>query len=232
MSTPRFCSHCGTPLPAGARFCSQCGHPVQAMPASPVAAPQAPVAYAAPPPPPAYQAPPAHALHPAPAPPQAQSEPVVAIIPGLSHHRGFMGLSVDTYTLVLTPGRMVFVKLDTNMMKALVEEARQRAKAQGKGVMGQWAAQMGWLNVHVERLQALAPGTMLAQFPGSFYVANNTVSKARVKRVSSYDENTSDRTELHLNTSGGNYKFVLGGTGMSVKELKQRLQLTLGAVVR
>lgn len=233
MSTPRFCSHCGKPLAAGARFCGQCGHPVQAVPASPTATPEAP-AYAAPPPPPTYQAPPPPPVQPAPAAPPVQAEPIVTIIPGLNHHRGFMGLGVDTYTLVLTPGRMVFVKLDTNTMKTLVEEARQRAKAQGKGAMGQWVAQMGWVNVHIEHLQAMAPATMLAQFPGSFFVANNAVSKARVKRVSSgsYDDNTPDRTELHLDTTGGKYKFVLGGTGMSAKELKQRLQQTLGAVVR
>ena len=232
MSSPRFCSHCGAPLTAGVRFCGQCGHPVPAAPAA--AVPQAP-SYAAPPPPPiAYQAPPPPPVQPARAPSPAPAEPIVNIIAGLNHHRGFMGLGVDTYTLVLTPGRMIFARLDTNTMNALVEEARQQAKAQGKGAMGQWVAQMGWINVHIQRLQALAPDAILAQFPGSFFVPNNAVSKARVKRVStgSYDDNTPDRTELHLDTTGGKYKFVLGGTGMSAKELKQRLQQTLGALVK
>jgi hypothetical protein len=162
-----------------------------------------------------------------------QAEPIVSIIPGLNRHKGFLGLAVDSFTLVLTPGRMVFAHLDANTMKALVNEAREQAKAQGKGALGQWAAQMGWLGVHVQHLQAMAPGAILAQFPGSFYIPNNAVSKVRVKRVSTSSDGTNshDQTEVHIDSTAGKFKFVLV-TGMSHRELKQRLQQTLGAVVR
>ena len=229
----RFCTQCGAPLAAEARFCGQCGAPVRQ--ASPAAATPPVQAYTPAPPPPVVPRPPLPAQPPAyVAPAPQQGEPTLSITPGLTRSKGFLGMGRDTFTLLTTPTRLVFAYLDPKAMNQLVAEARADAKAQGKGFLGQWGAQMGWLNGLVRRYQTMSVDAILAQTPGSFYIPNATVTRVRVRQVSTNSEsNIRDQTRIVIDTTGGKHKFDLAQTvGVSHREVKQRLQQALGAIVK
>ncbi len=232
----RFCTQCGAPVAAEARFCGQCGAPVRQVSPTAEATPIRATAPVPPPPPP-----PVVPRLPLPAQPGAyvapaplQGEPALSITPGLTRSKGFLGMGRDTFTLLATPTRLVFAYLDPKAMNQLVAEARAEAKAQGKGFLGQWGAQLGWLNVLVRRYQAMSVDAILAQTPGSFFIPNATVTRVRVRRVSTNSEsNIQDQTQIVIDTTGGKHKFDVAQTmGISHREVKQRLQQALGAIVK
>ncbi len=205
-TTPRFCIHCGTPVSAGARFCGQCGQAVQPLPAAP-----APTSQATAPAPPQ------------PAAPAAPAEPIYGIIPGLRRGKGFLGMGSETFNLILTPGRMVFASFTQQMMKEAVVAARQEAKSQGKGFLGQWGAQMGWLEQICRPYHSMPVDAIIASNPGSFFIPYGTVKRVRVNQTGDDDEPS--RTELMVEAAGGKHRFDL--TGMSAHEARKLLRQIL-----
>jgi hypothetical protein len=241
MSSPsRFCTQCGVQLSPSSRFCHQCGAPVRSVPPQLVAqpAPQTGPTYTPPVqvvPQPSY-APPPYVQQVAPS--SQPAEPILSITTGLSRSQGFLGMGRATFTMVLTPSRMVFAHLSTKAMNQLVADARDEAKADGKGVFKQWAAQMSWLNLLLARYQSMTVDQILAQDPESFFIPNATVSRVRVQRIQHHsDPNSSssseERTRLTIETTAGKHRFdVRTSLSLTHRQLKQRLERALGAIVR
>lgn len=207
----KFCSRCGSPLAPGAHFCNQCGAPVDAS-----------------------QSPGAQAPTPAPTPSPAPSEPIVDVIP-MQQRSGFMGTSVKSFNMVVTPQRLLLIPITKQEIDEAVKTARERARAAGKGFFGQWGAQMAWMQVVYERYRA-TPVERLAETPGCTVIWNQEVRSIRLKdppalRVggsAEYDEKTYPTIELE--TARGRFKFEL--LTMKAREVRPILQKTLGAVVR
>ncbi|MHB1293772.1 MAG: hypothetical protein ACYC4R_02135 [Anaerolineae bacterium] len=229
MTTPpRFCAYCGKPLGGEGRFCGQCGRTQPAAaPQAPVSAPApaAPVYYSAPPPPPAptYAPPPAMMAAP------VESEPILGIVPGVQRKSGFMGLKVDSYNVVLTPYRLVFAYMSSELMKEAVNTAREQAKSEGKGWLAQVGAQMRWLNVVCARYQQMPVGALFTQYPGSFAVNYAEIKRVRLREEGG-DEDAQSVSKMIVETMGGKYDYTL--TGMSIRDAKRVLQATLGDRVR
>ena len=161
--------------------------------------------------------------------PVAQSEPVAGVIPGLRRRKGFLGMQADAYSLVVTPSRLVFALLTSKMQKDAVEQARQEAKQEGKGALGQWGAQFGWTNVIVRRYQSMPVEAILAEESANTFIPNDQIKKVRVK-VDVGDENTSSSTTLEIETASGKHKYEV--TSGSSTEVKRLLQQTLGNLVK
>ena len=219
--TPKYCGTCGAPLHADARFCSMCGHSIQPVPDVPA---QAPLAVQQPGDVSQAYASPANA-QPAYAPPV---EPIVGIVPGVQRHGGFLGLKVDSFNLVITPSRLVLAHMTKKMMNDAVMVARNEAKAQGRGMLGQMAAQMGWMKVICRQYQSM-PVDAILQFAGSFFIPLATIQRVRID-VRRASEDTASKPELVIGTTGGRYRFDL--VGMSAGEARQLLKQVLGSVVR
>lgn len=239
IATPKFCSNCGSPLGPGNRFCAKCGAPVQAAPAAAVT-PPAPVQPQATPPAVAPTPAPPAAPTPAPvvvqvsAPAPAAAEPIVGIIT-LQRRKGFMGASVETFSMLVTPQRLAMVSISNQVMKEAIAAARDQAKAEGKGFFGQVGAQMGWMNVLYRRYQETPVDVSLAQNPGSFVIRNQEVRSIRLKdpaiiQVGIATRNDTNRTEMTIETTAGKQKWEL--VNMKAKEARAILQQTLGGVVR
>lgn len=232
---PRFCTQCGTALAAGARFCAHCGAPVRqpAAPQAPQPPPAVRPAVIAPPPPPA-----ARPRFAQPAPPVAaagarRAEPILSIILGLQRQKGFLGMAVDNYSLIITPSRLIFAHLDNRAMQAYGQRARHEAKAEGKGFFGQWGAQLGWLALLERDLQAATPDQILAQSPNSFFIPNASVSRVRVRRKTDTEHDSTTHVILLISTTSGKHKFQIPTSFRATpRELKQQLRRTLGTVVK
>ncbi len=215
---PKFCSQCGKPVTAGMRFCTQCGAVIQAAP--PAASP--PVQYTPPPPPPVQYTPPP------PPPPAPPAEPIVGFVLNAQQRKGFMGMGADLFNIVLTPRRVVMVMVTTKTMQEAVLLARAEAKEQGKGGLGQWAAQMGWAQSLARKYQTMTVEQILAEYPGSFFYENSQIRRVRVEMPS--DDESNHALEVTIETTGDKHKFELQ-VG-STRDVKAVFQQSLGGVVR
>ncbi len=153
----------------------------------------------------------------------------MGIIPGVQSHSGFLGLKVESYNLILTPRRMIFAFVSKQMMQQAVNEARLEAKAQGKGLLKQMAAQMSWLQNMSRKYETMPPQTILTQYPGSFDVQNGAVHKIRLRQSTDEDSGQTTRTMI-IEALGKKRKFSL--TAMGTRDAKRLLQQTLGGIVR
>jgi hypothetical protein len=209
--TSRFCEQCGAALNPGARFCGQCGQPVRA-----------PAAQAQPAPAPAAQAQPAPA--PAPAPAAAPTEPVLGVIAGLQRHKGLLGY--QTWNLVVTPARLVFALMTQQMMNDAVRQAQEQAKREGKGLLARMAAQMGWLQLMVDRYAAMPVDETLAEQTENFFFLPNQIKKVKVEHRVDRGQRTETTDHLIFETTSGKYEFELRGGRPA--EARQILEGVLG----
>ena len=142
-------------------------------------------------------------------------------------------MGIDTFTLVMTPSRLIFAYLDKSRMQQLVTQARDHAKAQGKGFFGQIGAQLGWVKLLEQQLYNTAPNQILADDSRSFSIPNQVISKVRVRQMIDDETGTQNSIQVVIQATSGKYKFqVPTAMGISHRELKRRLQQTLGKVVR
>lgn len=197
--TPKFCTGCGSALAPEARFCTGCGSatasvaPAPAPPVAPVAPIAAPVA-----------------------------EPAVAIIPNARLKRGFMGLKSTTFTLVLTRERIIFAETTSAMLKQSVADARDEAKANGKGFFGQWGAQLGAYGALAEGYLSMDPNAALAENPGNFALQESAIDKMKLKGGVVGDEDTNSTPDrLIIKMHGGDKHHIDLGSGL--KQAKEAL---------
>lgn len=200
---PRFCSQCGAPLNADARFCAQCGYAIQGTQPAPA---QAPVAA------------------PAAAP---EGEAVVGVIAGLQRRKGLLGY--ETFNLVVTPSRLVFALMTQKMMNDAVRQAQQDAKKQGKGFLGQMAAQMGWLGIMSERYRTTPVKDALAEQPANFFLPNNQIRKIKLERREDRQRHQHS-DHVIIEATSGKYEFELKGANPG--DVRQLLAQVLGTVLR
>jgi hypothetical protein len=152
---------------------------------------------------------PAATPQPTSAPPVASSgEWVMAAVAGLTLKKGFMGLSRTTYALVATNLRLVFVELTSEMLTQASMDAREQAKADGKGFFRQWGAQLGALNAFGDRFAAMSVGEVFAQFPNAWSLDRSGIKKAKLRRGSPGDDEAASTPDtLVLKCTDGKYSF-------------------------
>ena len=209
----KYCAFCGTSLPDGARFCGECGKPVQAGAPAPPQAVQPPAT-----PVPAAQS----------APVSPPAEPILGMVPLVQRRKGFLGLKLETFSLIVTPARLIFPLITNQMTKEAIVQAKQEAKSEGRGFLGQWAAQLGWVSVLTRRLAEMSPDEILAQPAGGFFVPSADV--ARVWLEEEEDEDTGTAIKLFVQTRQGKHEFFV--KGMATRDARDVLRNALGPIVR
>lgn len=205
LDVPRFCGKCGAPMDANAKFCGKCGNTVAVSPGAQVQ--PAPVASA-------------------PVAAQTSGEPVLGVITGAQRRKGLFGF--QSFSIVVTPQRLVFAEMSNKMMNEAVKEMNRRAKAAGKGMLGVIAAQMGWMNVLVEKYSAMAPDAALAEGKDNFFIPNNTIHKVSIWEQD--DDDGPSWTMCKIEAVSGKYEYRL--TAGNAKEARQILRNAIGAAVR
>ncbi len=195
-----FCENCGKELKPTSKFCGNCGTTVNAdaQPAAPASVPES------------------VAATPQPAP--ASSEPVVSVI--IFRKPKSLG-RYDTYTGVLTPQRLVFAQMTGDMLKDAAKQARDQAKAEGKGFFGQWGEQLKASASFASRYYNMEPSAALAETAGNFAVGNNTVNEIKLKLKDHGDQSMQRDFEVEIKSSSGKYNFRMAENNDYVKMLKQ-----------
>lgn len=186
---PRFCTACGAPV-TGARFCTACGAAI-AAPAPAAAVPTASVEPSAPP-----------------EQPVPSGERVVATVGGLNLKAGL--LKRESATIVVTDRRVIVAKISKEMMKQVVADARDSAKAGGKGFLGQIGAQMSAWSGWAERYLAMSPDEVMAENADNVSIDRAQVTKVSFKHGHAVDDGaTSTPDRIVLKTGVGKFDFEL-----------------------
>jgi hypothetical protein len=159
--------------------------------------------------------------------PQAPTEPVFGVIPGARRKKGFLGMGMDQFILVVTPFRIIFATQTNKMVQDEYLHAKEAAKQQGKGFLGQWGAMLTanagqkYLNIPL--------GAIMGEHPNNFFIANNQIRSVKVH--SNYDEESS-RSEYNIVIDAVTGKIKLSFGALDEKSARNLLRQTLGGVVK
>jgi hypothetical protein len=206
-----YCEKCGAQVNAESNFCRSCGA-LQNKPASsaPVAAAQPASSASVPPVAPAPVQAPVQ---------QASSEAVLGVL--LLRKPKSFG-RYDSFTGVVTGKRMIFAQMTNDMIKDAAMQARNQAKAEGKGFWGQWGDQLKASFGYTQRYLTMPPSAALAETSGNFDVDNAGVREVKLKRKDVLQGNTeSHEFELEIQAAAGKFEFRMDENNDYVKLLKQ-----------
>ena len=118
----------------------------------------------------------------------------------------------------------IFAKFTSQMMKDAVNEARAKAKEEGKGFFGQWGAQLTSTTNYHKRYMEMNPDDILAQTEGNFALSYNDIVKLRVKKKVSHDQDSFEvKTEMLYETAQGKYKFMIDSYSKDTVEALKRV---------
>jgi hypothetical protein len=200
-----FCNNCGKPINETDKFCRSCGtaQTAQTGTAPPVAPPE---------PTPIVTAPP----QPAPTTPAAtNAEKVIGVI--LLRKPKSLG-RYDTYTGVITNVRFIFAQMTSDMVTDAAMQARDQAKAEGKGFFGQWGDQLKAAFSYTQRYLSMNPEAIVAETPGNFAVNNSTIGEIKLKESRNSQQN---EYTIEFKSAQGQYEFKMDERNEFESLLKQ-----------
>jgi hypothetical protein len=211
-----YCGICGAQINLDVKFCGNCGAmqnfntgtaPMQVQPKA-----AQPVSFTPPPPPP--PPPPQASVTQAPAVNYFQAQPVAQrtyseqIIGAIVLRRPKSLGRYDTFTGVLTNQRFIIAQMTSDMVKDATMQARDQAKADGKGFWGQWSEQLKASFGYTRRYLTMQPDAIIAETPGNFAVNNDTIReiKLKLKNIGQPDDNRHE-FEVEIQSSIGKYEY-------------------------
>lgn len=149
------------------------------------------------------------------------AEQVVSVVGMVRKKTGLF--SSDLYHMVITNQRLLFALQTKEMQDQDVKSARDQAKQQGKGFLGQVGAQLSTRSG--DKYLGISPHFILAEHPQNF-----AIDLAEVVKISTYradfEENEPDTMEVISSTQ--KLKFFISNAYTVEKQLKA----VLGSKVR
>ena len=160
------------------------------------------------------------------------AETVVGVIPNAKVKTGLF--SSATWTLVLTDRRLLLAEQTSELAKRRAAEAKDSAKASGKGFMSQWAAQVGTGFDHGRHYLAMDPAAVLAESPRNAALAPGDVREVKVDRKTTSDDDGAVETSLQIKirTARDELTYATPDETPSRDEAKVMLGRVFGPAVR
>jgi hypothetical protein len=97
--------------------------------------------------------------------------------------------------------------MTADMVKDAVMQAREQAKAEGKGFWGQWSDQLRASFGYTKKYLTMQPQAILAETPGNFAVGNETIREIKVNLKRLGNQNDRHELEIEIYSSVGKYEF-------------------------
>lgn len=134
-----------------------------------------------------------------------------------------MGMTYDSYVVVLTTRRMVFAVLTSKEMQQAANDARDKAKAEGKGFFGAWGEQLKATFKYGEKYLYMPPDQIVAQNPANFAIENSTITEVKlsIKRSSSNKVTYASDFDMHVKTPRGEQTFRIDENSDNINLLKE-----------
>lgn len=142
----------------------------------------------------------------------------------IDRRKGLMG--AESFNLMLTLQQLVFARVTSEMTRVASDQAKQDAKAQGKGFFGQWGAVVGANRAIVEQYLTMPVEAMLRQHPDNFAVPANQVRKVTFSHKD-MEMSMPDEMVIH---AANKIKFQLKGS--SIGDARKALRQVLGDRVK
>lgn len=197
MSQTNTCPSCGASITPESRFCPLCGKPVQVdantPPSMPIVSPES-----------------------SSLPSSIPQEGVVSVIGMVTRKTGIF--SSELYHMVITEKRLILALQTREDQANDVKKAREKAKQEGKNLLGQIGAQMATRSG--EKYLNTSPDLILRENPKNFAFSFDDIIKVSVFSGDSED-NSPDSMEIK--TAAQKMKFTITNAYHVEKQLKQVL---------
>jgi hypothetical protein len=127
----------------------------------------------------------------------------------------------DSFAVVITEGRIIMVQITKQVMNQAVTDARNQAKAQGKGYWGQVSGQMAaWSSGYADRYRSMDPPAILMETPGNFEINNNDLLEVVVRYNAGGEEDPS-HYEVTFGSSRGSHQYQMEDRSQFVEALRR-----------
>ncbi len=123
--------------------------------------------------------------------------------------------------------------MTSEMIKTATNEARDQAKAEGKGFWGQWSEQLKASFGYTKRYYTMDPAAIIAETPGNFALENSGIRefKLKLKHIQGQGDYNKE-WEVEIHSAQGKYEFKMDDNPEFVDTLKKaypdRVKLPLG----
>ncbi len=109
------------------------------------------------------------------------------------------------------------------MLNDAAMQARDQAKAEGRGFFGQWEDQLKATVNYTKRYLTMDPNTVLAESPGNFALDNQGIREVKIhlKNQQNMHRQHTHEFSIELVSAQGNYEFHMGEHNQFVELLKQ-----------
>lgn len=157
---------------------------------------------------------------PPPPPPPTGSNPSETVIGTIFLRKPkFMG-RYDSFTAAITNQRLIVAQMTSQMLTDAAMKAREQAKAEGKGFMGQWSDQLNATFSYTQRYMTMSPDAILNETLGNFAINHNDMREVKLglKRTK---QASKDEFEVTFNCNQGSYVFRMDQRDAFTDLLKQ-----------
>jgi hypothetical protein len=127
----------------------------------------------------------------------------------------------DAFAGVVTTERLIFAQLTADMINQAAQQAREQAKAEGKGFFGAWGDQLKATFGFTKKYQDMPHAMILQETPGNFAIFNNTISELKLHVKGQHENDGPREYELELKTSQGTFKYRMDENSNFVDILKR-----------
>jgi hypothetical protein len=139
-----------------------------------------------------------------------QEKNIIGVMPYLRKSK-MLGLLSNSFTLVATLDESIFARITNAMLNQAVIDAKDKAKAEGKGFFGQWGSQMGASFNYAEKYLDMSPDLIRSENAENFSIPNAGIVSVKAREKNKYDdERTSALWEITINSGAGKLKFNSG----------------------
>jgi hypothetical protein len=126
----------------------------------------------------------------------------------------------DTFAGVVTTERMIFAQLTADMLNEAAQQAREQAKADGKGFFGAWGDQLKATFGYTKKYLNMPPASILQETPGNFALYNNQITEIKFHLKKDY-EGHHHEFEVEVKSSMGTYKYAMDENSDFTNTLKR-----------
>ena len=138
-------------------------------------------------------------------------ERIVAVVPNATRARGFLGLKRETFTIAVTPSRLVFARMTKTMQAEAMKQAKAEAQAAGTGFFSTWGHRMGAGMTWFERYRSMGADEILAESGDNYALARGEVRSLKVEHYLHMDQGDSKTPlpKLVIRTPSAKLKFMM-----------------------
>lgn len=160
------------------------------------------------------------------------AETIVGVIPNARLKTGLF--SSVTYALVVTDRRLLLAEQTGDLAKSRAAEAKEAAKASGKGFVGQWTAQAATGFDNGRHYLAMNPAAILAESSRNAALGPADVREVKVERKTTSDDdgNFESSLRIKIRTDREESAYSTSDETPSCDEARALLARVFGAAVR